>query len=160
MERPSNARHRGRTDIALISVMRDALLRRSEAAEVRWKHIATEPEGSGRLTIPWSKTDQQAEGVGLYLGPPTMKTLDRIRPRQPPSANASPPRVPPVWARATADTAVGWAWPSTWRTPAPPWPSSKRWAAGSHRKRWPGTSGHSSLHAASSPSCIPASGRS
>ena len=83
MERPSNARRRGRVDIALISVMRDALLRRSEAAEVLWKHIATEPDGSGRLTIPWSKTDQQAEGVVLYLGPPTMKALDRIRPRQP-----------------------------------------------------------------------------
>ena len=71
-------------DIALISVMQDALLRRSEAAEVRWKHIATKPDGSGRLTMPWSKTDQQGEGVVLYLGPPTMKALDRIRPKQSP----------------------------------------------------------------------------
>ena len=83
LERPSNARRRGRVDIALISVMRDALLRRSEAAEVRWERIATEPDGSGRLTILWSKTDQQAEGVVLYLGPPTMKTPDKIRPREP-----------------------------------------------------------------------------
>ena len=82
-ERFSNAQHRGRVDIALISVMRDALLRRSEAAAVLWKHIATEPDGSGRLTIPSSKTDQQAEGVVLYLGPPTMKALDQIRLRQP-----------------------------------------------------------------------------
>ena len=82
MERPSNARRRGLVDIALISVMRDALLRRSEAAEVRWERIAPQPDGSGRLTIPWSKTDQQGEGVVLYLGPPTMKALDRIRPRQ------------------------------------------------------------------------------
>ena len=83
MERPSNARRRGLVDIALISVMRDALLRRSEAAEILGKHIAPQPDGSGRLTIPWSKTDQQGEGVVLYLGPPTMKALDRIRPRQP-----------------------------------------------------------------------------
>ncbi len=69
-------------DIALISVMRDALLRRSEAAEVRWERIAPQPDGSGRLTIPWSKTDQQGEGVVLYLGSPTMKALGRIRPRQ------------------------------------------------------------------------------
>ena len=81
-ERSSNARRRGLVDIALISVMRDALLRRSEAAAVLWKHIATEPDGSGRLTIPWSKTDQGGEGVVLYLGPPTMKALDLIRPRQ------------------------------------------------------------------------------
>ena len=82
-ERFSNAQHRGRVDIALISVMRDALLRRSEAAAVLWKHIATQPDGSGRLTIPWSKTDQGGEGVVLYLVPPTMKALDMIRPRQP-----------------------------------------------------------------------------
>ena len=82
VERFTNARRRGLVDIALISVMRDALLRRSEAAEVRWKHIAIEPDGSGRLTIPWSKTDQGGEGVVLYLGPPTMKALDLIRPRQ------------------------------------------------------------------------------
>ena len=82
MERFSNARRRGLVDIALISVMRDALLRRSEAAEILGKHIAPQPDGSGRLTIPWSKTDQQGEGVVLYLGPPTMKALDKIRPRE------------------------------------------------------------------------------
>ena len=81
-EHSRNARRRGLVDIALISVMRDALLRRSEAAEILWKHIVTEPDGSGRLTIPWSKTDQGGEGVVLYLGPPTMKAVDRIRPRQ------------------------------------------------------------------------------
>lgn len=81
-ERFSNARRRGLVDIALVSVMRDALLRRSEAAEMLWKHIAREPDGSGRLTIPWSKTDQEGEGVVLYLGPPTMRALDQIRPRQ------------------------------------------------------------------------------
>ena len=82
MERFSNARRRGLVDIALISVMRDALLRRSEAAEILGKHIAPQPDGSGRLTIPWSKTDQQGEGVVLYLGPPTMKALDKVRPRE------------------------------------------------------------------------------
>ena len=82
MERFSNARRRGLVDIALISVMRDALLRRSEAAEILGKHIAPQSDGSGRLTIPWSKTDQEGEGVVLYLGPPTMKAVDRIRPRQ------------------------------------------------------------------------------
>ena len=84
MERPSNARRRGLVDIALISVMRDALLRRSEAAAIEWTHIATEPDGSGRLTIPSSKTDQEGEGVVLYLGPPTMRAVNKIRPRQQP----------------------------------------------------------------------------
>ena len=160
--------------------MRDALLRRSEAAEVLGKHIAPQPDGSGRLTIPSSKTDQEGEDVVLYLGPPTMKTADRIRPKQQRipgeekdegeekvfdlkpatiSERIAAAALAAGLGRATAATAAAWAWPSTWPTPAPPCPSSRPWAAGNHRRRWPGTSGHSSPAAASSPSSIPASGR-
>ena len=81
VERFSTARRRGLVDIALISVMRDALLRRSEAEAILWKHIQILPDGSGRLTIPCSKTDQNGVGVVLYLGAPTMKALEKIRPR-------------------------------------------------------------------------------
>ena len=55
----------------------------SEAYEVLRKHITTEPDGSGRLTIPWSKIAQQGNDVVLYLGLPTMKALDKTRPKQP-----------------------------------------------------------------------------
>ncbi len=180
MERFTNARRRGLVDIALISVMRDALLHRSEAAEVRWKRIAIEPDGSGRLTIPWSKTDQEGEGVVLYLGPPTMKALDMIRPKQQllPGEEKDEgeetvfrltgPTISERIAAAAVAAGLGEGysghscrvgiWPSTWQKPTPPWPSSRPWAAGSRRKRWPGMSGHSSPDAASSPSCIPARG--
>ena len=57
---------RGLVDIALISVMRDGMLRRSEAAAIRWGDIATEDDGAGRLTVARSKTDQ--EGEGFHLG--------------------------------------------------------------------------------------------
>ena len=63
------ARRRGLVDVALASVMRDGLLRVSEAAALRWGDVELAGDGSGRIRIPESKTDQEAEGVVLYLGP-------------------------------------------------------------------------------------------
>ena len=48
---------------ALASVMRDGLLRVSEAAALRWGDVELAGDGSGRIRIPESKTDQEAEGV-------------------------------------------------------------------------------------------------
>ena len=42
---------------AFASVMRDAMLRRSEAAALEWADVELRPDGSGRLTIRRSKTD-------------------------------------------------------------------------------------------------------
>lgn len=50
------ARRRGNVDIAIASVMRDALLRRGEAAELRWRDIEFWHDGSARVTIRRSKT--------------------------------------------------------------------------------------------------------
>ena len=50
----------GDLDIALISLVRDAMLRVSEAADLTWKDIETEADGSGRLLIRRSKTDPEA----------------------------------------------------------------------------------------------------
>jgi integrase len=66
------ARARGLVDIALASTMRDGLLRRSEAAELRWGAITFEPDGTGRLV-----TDQRAQ---QYLSPATVQALQAIRP--------------------------------------------------------------------------------
>ncbi|MCY4374431.1 MAG: tyrosine-type recombinase/integrase, partial [Spirochaetaceae bacterium] len=73
-------RRRGLADIALCGTMRDALLRREEAAALTWADIAREDDGSGRLTIPRSKTDPEAGGAVQYLGPTTMRDLAAIRP--------------------------------------------------------------------------------
>ena len=56
-ESPETARIRGAVDVALASVMRDAMLRRSEAAALEWADVELRPDGSGRLTIRRSKTD-------------------------------------------------------------------------------------------------------
>ena len=76
------ARRRGLVDIALASVMRDGLLRVSEAAALRWGDVELAGDGSGRIRIPESKTDQEAEGVVLYLGPAAVEALLAIRPEE------------------------------------------------------------------------------
>lgn len=79
-ETAPTARRRAALDIAIIRTMRDALLRRSEAAALVWSDLAPNPDGSGRLTIRRSKTDQEGEGAVQYLSPATMQALAAIRP--------------------------------------------------------------------------------
>ncbi|MXY79957.1 MAG: tyrosine-type recombinase/integrase [Chloroflexi bacterium] len=77
------ARRRGDTDIAIISVMRDALLRRSEAAALTWGDVECLRDGTGRLTVRRSKADQAAEGAELFIGRDATTALERIRPESP-----------------------------------------------------------------------------
>ena len=44
--------------------------------------VALAGDGSGRIRIPESKTDQEAEGVVLYLGPAAVLALLAIRPEE------------------------------------------------------------------------------
>ena len=69
-------------DLALLQVMRDGLLRRSEAAALRWGDIEVHADGSGRLHVVRSKTDQTAAGAVLYLGPAAVGALLAIRPQE------------------------------------------------------------------------------
>jgi len=80
VESETHARQRGLVDIALVSLMRDCLLRRSEAAAVRWNDITASADGSGRLYVGVSKTDQEGEGALLFISRQTMRDLDAIRP--------------------------------------------------------------------------------
>ena len=66
-------------DLALISLMRDALLRVSEAAALTWADIGAEPDGTGRLLIRRSKTDPEGAGAIVFLSASTMATLAAIR---------------------------------------------------------------------------------
>ena len=63
--------------------MRDALLRRSEAAALTWRDLETAEDGSGRLAVRRSKTDQDGQGAVLYLSPQTVRDLQAIRPESP-----------------------------------------------------------------------------
>ena len=81
------ARIRGRTDIAMICLMRDALLRVSEAAALTWADIAAQADGTGRLLIRRSKTDAAGEGAVAFVSSPTMEALGSIRAGAPDAAS-------------------------------------------------------------------------
>ena len=77
-ERASKARRRGEVDIALVSVMRDALLRRSEAAALTWADVEFRSDGSARVTVRRSKSDQDGTGATLYVGRTAAAALGAI----------------------------------------------------------------------------------
>ena len=63
-------------------MLRDGLLRRSEAANLRWKEVEFREDGAALIHIPLSKTDQEAEGTVLYIGRAAAEALRTIaRPR-------------------------------------------------------------------------------
>ena len=71
------ARRRGTVDIALACVMRDGLLRRGEAAELRWKDIELRQDGSGRIIVRHSKTSS-ASAI-LFIGDQASEALRNLR---------------------------------------------------------------------------------
>ena len=73
------ANQRAAMDIAIICLMRDAMLRVSEAASLRWEDLTDAGDGTGRLIIRRSKTDAEGESVVLFVSPPTMSALAAIR---------------------------------------------------------------------------------
>ena len=79
LESTLTARRRGNVDIALICLMRDALLRVSEAAALTWSDIDIEADGTGRLLIRRSKTDTEGEGAIAFVSASTMTKLKMIQ---------------------------------------------------------------------------------
>ena len=78
-ESQDTANSRGNLDLAVIRLMRDALLRVSEAAVLTWQDLRTEADGTGRLLIPRSKTDPAGAGTVMFVSAETMATLRVIR---------------------------------------------------------------------------------
>ena len=79
-ESAERASWRGRVDVALLATLRDGLLRRSEAAALTWGDVEFRDNGSALLQLRRSKTDQEAEGVVLYVGREAAQALLAIRP--------------------------------------------------------------------------------
>ena len=76
-------------DMAIVSVMSDAGLRRSEAAALTWADVAREADGSGRLTVRRSKTDQLAAGTVVAITPAALADLDRFAALRPPASGSA-----------------------------------------------------------------------
>ena len=79
-ESAERASRRRRVDVALLSVLRDGLLRRSEAAALTWDDVELRDNGTGLLQLHRSKTDQEGEGTVLYIGREAAAALRAIRP--------------------------------------------------------------------------------
>ena len=78
-ETEKQARVRGTQDLAIIGVMRDGLLRVSEAAALTWDDLTEEADGTGRFNISVSKTDQEGKGSTVFVSQKTMGWLKEMR---------------------------------------------------------------------------------
>ena len=80
IETPEQAAERGKVDVALVAILSDAGLRRSEAAALTWGDVQRWDDGSGRITVVRSKTDAEAQGATVAITPAAMQSLDAIQP--------------------------------------------------------------------------------
>ena len=78
MESATMAQARGAVDLAIIGVMADGGLRRSEAAALTWSDIELWPDGSARITIRKSKN--QTEPATVAVTDTTARALQEIQP--------------------------------------------------------------------------------
>ena len=67
--------HKELRDAALIAVMSDAMLRVSEAEALDYDDLRHAEDGTARLTIRHSKTDQEGDGAVMFLGKQAAKHL-------------------------------------------------------------------------------------
>ena len=82
-ETPEQAAQREKFDVALVAVLSDAELCRSEASPLTWGDVQRWDDGSGRITVARSKTDTEAQGAVVAIIPAAMRALDAIRPARP-----------------------------------------------------------------------------
>ena len=65
----------GLRDAAIVAIASDAMLRVSEIAALAIADLALEEDGSARLAIRHSKTDQEGEGAVAYVGATTVRRV-------------------------------------------------------------------------------------
>lgn len=80
VETAEQAEERAKFDLALVAVLSDAGLRRSEAAALTWGDVQRWDDGSGRITVVRSKTDAEAVGAVVAITPAAMQAMNAIRP--------------------------------------------------------------------------------
>ena len=97
-------------------MLRDGLLRRSEASALRWGDVELQADGSARIHVRRSKTDPEAEGSVLYIGEEAALALQWILPEDVAVADPAAPVFGlsasqigrRVKAAAKAASLVGW----------------------------------------------------
>ena len=81
MESEARARKRGLRNLAVISVMRDALLRQAESRDLRWSDISFTDDGGALVRVRHSKTSDNA--ASLYIRRTAAQALREITPEHP-----------------------------------------------------------------------------
>ena len=79
-ETSEQAAERARFDVALVVVLSDAGLCRSEVSSLTWGDVVRWDDGSGRITVIRSKTDALGQGAVVAITLADMRALDAIRP--------------------------------------------------------------------------------
>ena len=69
IETAEQAAVRAKFDVALVAVLSDAGLRRSEASSLTWGDVQHWDDGSGRITVIRSKTDAEAQSAVVAITP-------------------------------------------------------------------------------------------
>ena len=80
-ESTETAQHRADQDLAIIGVLADGGLRRSEAAAITWGDVGLWPDGTGRVTVQKGKNQVQPETVAVTTA--TARALREIQPDNP-----------------------------------------------------------------------------
>ena len=90
---------KGLRDASILSLMSDGMLRVSELVALWAADLTIEPDGSGRLTIRSSKTDQEGDGAEQYIGALTVRRVLAWMAAAGFTAGPLFRRVPPGWSR-------------------------------------------------------------
>ena len=154
LESAETAQHLADLDLAIIGVLADGGLRRSEAAVITRADVELWPDGTGRITVQKVKNQVQPETVAV-----TMATARALRDIQPNDADpaaqvfgltgeALANRVraaarPPAWVTDSPDTAAASASRGEWWPQGRPTPRYSARAGGSTAIWSPATRGAS-----------------
>ena len=154
IESAETAQRRAALDLAIIGVLADGGLRRSEAAAMIWGDVELWADGTGRLTIQRGKN--QVEPTTVAVTSATARALREIRPEDTdPTApvfgltgealanrvRGAAPR--PAWATGSPDTAAASGWRGGWWRRERPTPRYSARAGGSTETWSPVTLGAS-----------------
>ena len=81
-ESSSREARRARVDLALILVMRNGLLRVSDAAALRWGDVAVLADGGALIRLSRSKTGREGNGALVYVGQQAVRALSATQPHK------------------------------------------------------------------------------
>ena len=81
LEKRSKARRRGRVDIALIRLLKEASLRRAEAAALVWGDVTPLPKGGGLIRVRRAHASSGKNEKSISVSLDTMRALRAIRPK-------------------------------------------------------------------------------